>query len=351
MAVVRFVACLVVAFRASAVQVPDLQNFFSSSTGLAMSTADALALANKEVSYLTACGITVPMLQALKDAMYSVGTLNLGMADVRANLLPLAYQHANPNELTTLFQTLYGVSTLNLPRAQAQQLALDLAKKHVKPSILGPLYNVLYSISAVNLPRAQAQAWAVNLTAAGADADKLKSSYLDNVKRMAKDASLKVAIADAVDADLQGLATRYARDGKAYVAKEFQQYYADQWLVEWQAAPQQKRTAPDGIDYRASEYEDFFGAGWAPRWTSAPVAVLRKISGDGKTYTLDEFVKFYGNTWQAEWATAYEVLDLCAGLTQASCAAQPRCQWKAAADWTTSCVPKPLATAEAVVSV
>jgi len=205
------------------------------------------------------------------------------------------------------------------------------------------LFQVLYSVSAVNLPRSQAAQVAVDLAAAGASAEKLKASFLEAKSRMSKDVALKAAIRDAVDANLYGLEARYAKDGKPYVAREFQIYYGEQWLAEWMAAPQEKRTAQDGKDYLAAEFLTYYGTSWNTKWAASAIAEQRRIANDGKTYTMDEFMKHYSDSWQSEWAQAYEVLDICAGLNHATCDAQPsKCQWSWTGDWTTSCVVKPL---------
>lgn len=308
-----------------------------------MSSGDATALASKEVKFLTACGVTVPMLQALKDPMYSTTMLNMGMAEVRQNLLPLAYQHVSPAALNQLYQTLYSTKSLNLPRADAVTQALALGKQRAEPYLLGPLFDVLYSISGVNLPRSQATQTAINLASAGADANRLKASFLDAKRSMSKDAALKVAIGDAVDANLYGLEARYAKDGKPYVAKEFQTYFGEQWLAEWTAAPKEKRTAQDGKDYFAAEFLEYFGATWNSKWASSAVAEQRRIAKDSKTYTMQDFLYYYKDSWQSEWAQSYEVLDTCAGLNHADCDAQTaKCQWHWTGDWTNSCVVKPL---------
>lgn len=281
--------------------------------------------------------------------MYSVPTLNMGIAEIRQNLLPLAYQHASPAKLITLYQTLYSVRAVDLPKHDAVTAAMGLAMKRAAPSLLGPLFSSLYSISGINLPKKQAQQMSIDLTAAGADAEKLQASFKAAKSKMSKEAALQLAVADSVDANLAGLATRYAKDGKAYTAKEFQSYYGQQWFSEWQAAPQQKRTARDGKDYLASEFLEHFGASWSAKWNAAPVATLRRIAADGKTYTMDEFQKYYGDNWQSEWSRSSEVLDVCAGLDRSSCDAQAaKCQWSWTGDWTDSCVVKPLAASVAI---
>jgi hypothetical protein len=325
------------------VQQPDVEAFLRSAQGLAMTPQDAAALASKETRTLTACGVTVPMLQALKDAMYSVSMLNMGLAEVRQNLLPLAYQHVSPAALNALFQTLRSPSGLGLLVFDATAKALQLGKQKAEPYLLGPLYQVLYSFSGVNLPRTQAAQWALNLAVAGASAEKLRASYLDKKSRMSQDAALAAAISDAVDANLFCVEARYAKDGKPYVAREFQTHYGTQWLAEWLAAPQEKRTAQDGKDYLAAEFMAHYGDSWIIRWAASGVAEQRRIAKDGRTYAMAEFLQYYGDSWQSEWAQSYEVLDICAGLDHASCEAQPfKCQWSWTGDWTTSCVVNPL---------
>merc|ERR1712151_1118072 len=183
--------------------------------------------------------------------------------------------------------------------------------------------------------------------AAGVDASTLNSVYQSSKRAgMSRDAALGAALAAATAADLYGLPGRYAKDCKLYVAKDFQSYYGSHWFDEWQAAPQEKRTAVDGKDYRASEFAQYFGRSWQSKWAASPVAVLRRIASDGYTYTLPEFFAHYGDAWQKQWASAYEVLDQCAGLDQQDCTRQYACQWSWSGDWTTSCVVRPRASAD-----
>lgn len=333
------------AFTVAGVQVSDLTSFFTSPNGLAMAYADAANLANNEAQHLTQCGVTVPALQALKDAMYLPSMLNLDLKTVRARLLPLAYQHASPADLNSLFQTLR--SGLGMYVAAAQSSAMDLAAQHAQPSEPKPLYQVLSSV--VGLPWSQAQQTAIAYAAAGVDPSTLNSVYQSSKRAgMSRDAALGAALAAATVADLYGLPGRYAKDVKLYVAKDFQGYYGSHWFDEWQAAPQEKRTAVDGKDYRASEFAQYFGRSWSTQWASSPVAVLRRIAADGYTYNLQEFQQHYSDSWQSEWAKAYEILDVCAGLSQLDCRASV-CQWQWTGDWTTSCVVRPRAEEELVV--
>lgn len=337
--------------RATAVQEPALTEWFQSMQGLSMSRSDAAALASKEAKTLSACGVTVPMLQALKDTMSSFSAMHMSMSEVRDNLLPLAYQHASPEHLAALYNTLSGFSDLGLPATEARAGTMKLASKHAEPYLLGPLFKTLSSWSSIGVPRSQAQQMAMDLTLAGADAEKLLESFNAAKSRMSRDAALEVAVSDAVDANLAGLVQRYAKDGKAYTAKEFQIHYGNKWQTEWQAAPQQKRTANDGKDYLASDFLEFFSTYWTSKWSAAPVAELRRIAKDGKTYTMGEFFQHYGDNWQEEWFKSYEMLDVCAGLNHAACDAQAvKCQWKWTGDWTDSCIVKPLgAQADLVV--
>jgi hypothetical protein len=341
-ATVLLVALLVTP--AVGVQFQGLADFFKSSTdGLSMSTSDAEALAKKELGYLTQTGVNVSTLKTLRKIMYSPSGMDMSLSDVRLNLLPLAYQHPDANDLPALYSALYSSSKVDLAKKDAQMNALSMAEKHAEPCLLGPLYQVLYSTSGVDLPKSQAQQQAIDLTLAGADTGTLKSEYLASRSKYGSAAALQWAIQEAVKFNLGGLDERYAQeDLKAYTAKGFQDYYKTSWLTAWVNAPKQKRTAPDGRDYFASEFKVFFGDSWASYWTKAPIATQRRIAGDGQTYTMQEFKQYYADKWVSEWFKAYEVLDLCAGLNHASCDADNKCQWQWTGDWTTSCVPKPL---------
>lgn len=332
----------------SCVQVPELTDFFRSANGLSLLSTDAAKLANSEASYLTECGVTVPALQALRDAMYTPSMLNLDLKTVRARLLPLAYQHTPPAVLNAFFQDLRSVSGLGMLTSEAQMGAITLATQHAQPWEPKALYQVLSGI--VGLPRTQAQQTALTYAAAGADPSTLNIVFQSSKRAgMGRDAALDKALSAAVVAELYGLPGRYANDGALYTAAEFQRYYGTQWFREWQAAPEEKRTAEDGKDYRASEFALYFGSSWNTKWATSPVANLRRIASDGYTYTLQQFQQHYKDTWQAEWATSYEVLDVCAGLSQQDCGAQRTCQWYWSGDPTTSCVVRPRSEEELVV--
>lgn len=340
MALIVAVAC-VAAPLVAAVQQEDLVKFFTASSGLSMSSSDASKLAAQERASLTACGITVPYLQKLRDTMYKVSGMDFPIRTIQEKIFTAAYQHADPTDLDALYGALYSTSKVDLSKQAAQDAALRLAMLHAEPYLVGPIYEVLYSTSKVDLPKAKAQSKTVDLVLAGADAGTLDGTYTKN-KGQGTDTALAIATRAAVEANLDGLDERYAKNGESYTAKGFADYYKDTWFTEWASAPKQKRTATDGIDYLASEFKAFFGASWADKWNAAPVATLSRIAPDGKTYTLAEFKDYYKDTWQDVWFKSYEILDLCAGLNQASCKGVAKCQWKFNGDWTTSCVPAPL---------
>lgn len=325
---------------ASSVSVQDLTAFFESTEGLSMSWYDASRLASKEQQYLTHCGVTIVQLQALRNQLYTV--MDLSPTATRQQLLPLAYQHASPTDLAAFYQTLSSISGLGIPKQLSQTMAISLAWRHADPYILGPLYQELSSAYAIALPLSQAQDKAISFTFAGVDAATLRREYLDSRHKYGATAALDWAVQQAAIANLGGLEQRYAKNGQLYTARGFQDYYKTDWLKEWNNAPVEKRTAPDGIDYRPGEYKFFFGSKWSTYWAKSKTVAQRRISKDGQTYTLSEFVEYYKDSWQIQWFEAYEVLNLCAGLNQESCSKYATCQWFWKADWTTSCVPRPL---------
>mmetsp|Transcript_9892 Transcript_9892/g.25592 ORF Transcript_9892/g.25592 Transcript_9892/m.25592 type:complete len:352 (+) Transcript_9892:56-1111(+) len=327
---------------ASGITKEKLSDWLYSSKGLNVWRVDADKIANREYMKLSSCRVTLDMLQALKDSMYSTSKLGLSKQEVQANIFQLAEQHVDPENLVLLYTNFYSTSSADLsPKSKAQGVAMELAKKKVSGKDIPVLWKILYSISGVNLPKSEAQRWVVDLTAAGANSQKLLDSYKDNFKRMDKAAAFKAAIADSVDSNLYGLPTRYAKDIKPYVAKEFQTYYHDQWLVEWLAAPKEKRTAQDGHDYIASEFQTYFGDSWNTKWAASPVAEQKRIAADGKTYTMQEFQAYYKDTWQQEFFKSAEIADECAFLNNAACsAARDKCIWKFTGDWTDSCILK-----------
>lgn len=296
------------ALPSTAVTPEELESFFVSSSGLALSRADAYALAKNEAGTLTRCGVTVSALKELKAVLYNSDVLDIGMSQLREKLLPLAKEHVAPERLTALYQTLYSSTSMDLPKTDAQSRSIELAQRMAEPDQLKQLYDMLYSPSSLDLPKKDAQVNAIELTAAGADAGTLKVAF-QQAKRLGRstDLALKEASAAAVSRNLDGLVRRYAKDGKPYTAAEFQTYYSEGWMAEWMAGPQEKHVADDSKAYYASEFSAHYGTSWQSKWQASSVATQMRIADDGMTYNTDQFVQYYKDSWRSKWATSPEV--------------------------------------------
>mmetsp|Transcript_66788 Transcript_66788/g.169325 ORF Transcript_66788/g.169325 Transcript_66788/m.169325 type:complete len:336 (+) Transcript_66788:56-1063(+) len=296
----------------SAVTPQQLANWFSSSGGLAMDGREASNLASLVASPLTQCGVTVSTLQVLKDVLYDHSTIDLGMADLRKNIIPLAEHHVSPDKLKQLYNVLssgYSISGgLGLPKDRAQKAMLEFALNLGEPDQLKALYQVMYGYSGLGFSQAQAQETAIALTAYGADDAQFKESYRAALGKGATSVrALQDATEASVKANMQGLVRRYAKDATAYTAEEFEKYYPTGWLKEWDTAPQEKRLASDKKAYTASQFSRHFGSAWAAKYRTSQEATQRRLAEDGKTYSVKDFQGYYHDQWQSKWSNAPEL--------------------------------------------
>lgn len=279
----------------TAVTEPELEQFFRDSDGLSMMRSDAARLAQKEVLVLTKIGITVEDLAALRTVLYS-GIFDLTKAALREQLLPLAKQHVDPEQLKSMSEVLY--KDVDLMKSEVRIKSVELVKQHAEPKQVRELFDVLYNTA--NLFRRDARQKVTELGAAGCDATALKSSFTASK-------NLDMAIDSAIRANLNGAARRYAKDGNAYTASEFQSYFPSNYLKEWLEAPLEKKVAQDGKAYTASEFRMFFKDNWESLWHHAAPATQGRIAEDGIVYSIQEFASYYKLSWQQQWASAPEV--------------------------------------------
>lgn len=281
----------------------DLANFFASSNGLSMNSADAMKLATQEAGKLTQCGIDVSSLKKLRDTMYTTSGMDLSLTQVRQALLDVAYQQVTPEDLLSMYRTLYATDGVDLLKSDAQTRAIELAKKQVDASTLKSLYSTLYSISGLDLPKKDAQVNALELALAGANATQLKVAYRGFIQMgKTKQAALQAAIPEAVLAGFHGLARRHAQDTKPYTAAEFQDYYHSNWVSSWSSAVQEERVANDHHAYTIAEFDMYYKD--SRYWTQAKTATQKRLAADGKAYTMEEFEQYYQNSWQQEFEAA-----------------------------------------------
>lgn len=297
-------AALLLAFLlpCAAVTPIELSTFFASSKGLSMTSSDAAKLADQEAPKLTQCGITVPQLQALRDVMYSTSKLDLSITSIRSNLLPVAYQKVNPDDLALMYRTLYATDSVDMQKSDAQSRSIELVKKQVDAATLKSLFSALYATSGVDLPKKDAQARALELSLGGANSTQLKTAY-QGFRHMGKSVqdSLQAAIPESILAGFHGLARRHAEDTVPYTAAEFQQYFGSSWTSKWATAPQEERVANDHHAYDIADFDTYYKDAYY--WTSAKTATQKRLAEDGKPYTMKEFSDYYGNTWQQSWMT------------------------------------------------
>eukprot|EP00746_Dinoflagellata_sp_MGD_P142950 gnl/MRDRNA2_/MRDRNA2_75837_c0_seq1.p1 gnl/MRDRNA2_/MRDRNA2_75837_c0~~gnl/MRDRNA2_/MRDRNA2_75837_c0_seq1.p1 ORF type:complete len:357 (+),score=80.16 gnl/MRDRNA2_/MRDRNA2_75837_c0_seq1:106-1071(+) len=286
----------------AAVTPTELSTFFASSKGLSMPSSDAAKLANQEAPKLTQCGITVPQLQALRDVMYSPSKLDLSITSIRSNLLPVAYQKVNPDDLAEMYRTLYATDSIDMQKSDAQSRSIELVKKQVDAATLKSLFSALYATSGVDLPKKDAQAQALELSLSGANSTQLKIAY-QGFKHMGKPTqdALQAAIPESILAGFHGLARRHAQDTVPYTAAEFQQYFGSSWVSKWATAPQEERVANDHHAYDVADFDKYYTDPWY--WTQAKTATQKRLAEDGKAYTMKEFSDYYGSTWQQSWMT------------------------------------------------
>jgi len=293
---VRALAFVPLLALAGAVTPDELESYLYSPSGLDMSRTDAHNLAWKEASILTQCDVTISDLTALRTVLYSPSTLDFSKPELQNKLLLLAEQHVSPDELKSMYQLLYSTSSLDVSRSVAKENTLALVKQFAEESQIKDLYTVLKQL----VSKADAQKWTLILAQDGCDATALKNSY-------AASKDWTSASKSCVRANLNGEAKRYAKNGVAYSAVDFEKYYGATYLDEWRTAPVEKRVANDGKAYTASQFRTFYSSSWEQKWDAAASATQQRIAADGKTYSIAEFVAYYKDDWQARWAEAPEV--------------------------------------------
>eukprot|EP00933_Yihiella_yeosuensis_P047064 TRINITY_DN4273_c0_g2_i2.p1 TRINITY_DN4273_c0_g2~~TRINITY_DN4273_c0_g2_i2.p1 ORF type:complete len:325 (+),score=62.55 TRINITY_DN4273_c0_g2_i2:103-1077(+) len=294
-------ACALI-FPVAAVTPEELESFFYSSSGFDMSRKDAHSLAEQEAPILSQCRVTVSDLKTLKAVLYDPSTFDFSRADLTKQLLPLAKQHLDPDQLKVMFKTLYDTSTIDFFKRDASPFSIQLVKSHAEASQLTELYKVLRNLPGLSLNKQKAQDETVALGEAGCDPVALQKSF-------AASKNLDSAKASAVRANLNGESKRYAADGKAYAVSDFQQYYGEKYLSEWLKSPFEKRVANDGKAYTASEFRIYYSSTWEQKWHEAKDATQMRIAEDGKIYSLADFVNYYhtGGDWREKWNAAPEV--------------------------------------------
>ncbi|CAE7697929.1 unnamed protein product [Symbiodinium pilosum] len=99
--------------------------------------------------------------------------------------------------------------------------------------------------------------------------------------------------------DPRGVERRRADDGKLYNALDFKKFYPKDGKEKWASAAnyQETRVARNGKAYKANEFRDYYidylgEEGWLSEWTNAKEETRK--ANDGKFYTFDEFVQHYG---------------------------------------------------------
>jgi len=281
---------------AVAVTPEELESYLYSPKGLDMSRADAHKLAEKEADILTQCHVTIDDLKALWYVLYSPSLLDYSKAELQSQLLPLAEQHVSPDDLKSMYSLLYNLASLDISRPVAKESAVTLVKRFAEQSQVKDLYDVLKKL----VSKFDAQKWTLILAEDGCDPAALKNSY-------ATSKDWPSAMKSCLRANLNGESKRYAKNGEAYSAVEFEQYYGDTYLDEWRAAPMEKRLANDGKAYTASQFRVFYSSSWEQKWDAAVAATQQRIAADGRTYSIAEFVSYYKDDWQARWAEAPEV--------------------------------------------
>jgi len=292
----RFLALAPLLALAVAVTPDELESYLYSPTGLDMSRTDAHKLAEKEAWILTQCGVTITDLKALQTVLYSTTALDYSKAELQSKLLPLAEQHVSPDDLKSMYSLLYQSTSLDLTRPVAKENTVTLVKQFAEQSQIKDLYDVLKNL----VSKDNAQKWTLILGQDGCDPAALKNSY-------AASKDWTSASKSCLRANLNGEAKRYAKNGEAYSAVEFEQYYGDTCLDEWRAAPMEKRLANDGKAYTASQFRTFFSSSWEQKWGAAVAVTQQRIAADWKTYSIAEFLTYYKDDWQTRWEEAPEV--------------------------------------------
>jgi len=280
----------------------EYRYFFCSAGGLSWGSTKAKSYAKRELANLQACNITIAALTDLKGACDDLMRRSGVSWKLPDTFLRLAYQHVETSPVHTeysmldIYKVLMGSGCYT--SSMAQNLTVQLVLRHASSQQLDAANKAMGSKVRI-LDKSSAMEAAVSLAKAGADVSVCKAG--DKFEKCSQ---------AAVSANLQGIPKRYAKNGELYTASGFVSYYKEgSWLVEWNAAPEEKRFLPsDGRAYTAVEFFDFFGTGWDTKWNSASLATQQRIAKDGATYTIPEFVTYYKDTWQSEWQEAPEVM-------------------------------------------
>jgi len=279
----------------------EYRYFFCSGGGLSWGSKKAELYAKREVANLQACNITISTLTDLKTACDELTRQSQATWKAPDTFLRLAYQHVNPSpvhaeySMLELYKVLVGGGVTS---SMAQNLTVQLVLRHASSTQLDAAYKAMGS-KIDKLDKKAAMDAAISLAKAGADVATCKAG--DKFKGCSQ---------KAVNANLQGIPKRYAKNGELYAAWEFVTYYGDDsWLVEWNAAPEEKRfLTNDRVAYTAAQFFDYFGTSWGTKWQSASVATQQRIAKNGAMYTMPEFVTYYRDAWQSEWQEAPEVM-------------------------------------------
>ncbi|CAE7518308.1 rps1 [Symbiodinium natans] len=294
-----------------ALQPKELEDWFASPSGLAMTTSDAAAAANQHWNALAQCGVEIRNLQALKDTLSDRNSIDLPLPDIRSQIIQLAEQHIASEKLQQLYRVLSSGYTLSgglaLPKDEAQTMMHLLALKKAEPEQLKALYQVMYGYSGLGFAKSVAQTTSIQLAQAGADASQFKATYLATVQK-GQAAAITEASKAAVAHDLAGLVRRYALDAKPYTASEFLQHYGEGgWLDQWLDSPLEKRVSNDRQAYTANQFSRHFPGSWEAMYKQSPEATQLRLAQDGKTYSMLEYQQYYGDQWHDQWSVSPEL--------------------------------------------
>jgi len=286
----RFVVLLALPF-AVAVLPKELESFLYAPSGLDMPRQQAASVSSQMAPVLKEANVTITDLKRLKATLYNPSYLAFTVPELRSRLLVLAAQRLDPSELEQMYVTLY--KQLDLTKQDAKLKSLELVRNKTDVSQLKTLYDKLAAFQ----KKEEAKRSAMTLAAAGCDPAVFDKSYSSS--KDVKDAGLS-----GIRAYLNGAVRRYAKDGKAYTASEFQSFYSEKWLSEWLVAPLEKKVANDKKEYTASEFKAFYEDSWEKKWQAASISTQLRRANDGKAYGVGEFSSYYGDGWQAKWAHA-----------------------------------------------
>merc|ERR1719469_15308 len=182
-----------------------------------------------------------------------------------------------------------------------------MAKLKVEVAELTSLYSQMTGWFGLGFNQSLAQETATLLAFAGADAANFAALYRKVAPSGGTAEAIRIASASAVNADLNGVIRRYAKDGVALYSHEFQSRYEKQWLMEWLASPEELHVSSDNLAHTAGQFFKQYGTGWEIVWHATLEATQVRLGKDGEAYTMLEFQEFYSDAWQAAWREAPEV--------------------------------------------